>query len=204
MAYFPFYIDIKDKKILVVGGGKVALRKVEKLLQFEPEITVIAPFICDEIRKLGVSIIERKFIDNDLDNIFCAISATDDEVVNGHIFKLCSEKNILVNTVDDKDKCGFIFPALVNKNGITAGITSSGKSPIYAKYIRERLENLLDDDNADITETLFKYRKRIKSEIRNEADRKIVFERLLALCLSRDEIDNNLVSKLIEEANNEN
>lgn len=109
MAYFPFYIDIKDKKILVVGGGKVALRKVEKLLQFEPKITVVAPFICDEIRKLGVSIIERKFIDSDIDNIFCAISATDDEVVNGHIFKLCSEKNILVNTVDDKDKCGFIF-----------------------------------------------------------------------------------------------
>lgn len=204
MAYFPFYIDIKDKKILVVGGGKVALRKVEKLLPFESEITVIAPFICDEIKKLGFSIIERKFIDSDLDNIFCAISATDDEAVNGRIFKLCSEKNILVNTVDDKDKCGFIFPALVNKNGITAGITSSGKSPIYAKYIRERLENLLDDDNADITETLFKYRKRIKSEIRNEADRKIVFERLLALCLSRDEIDDNLVSKLIEEANNEN
>lgn len=204
MAYFPFYIDIKDRKILVVGGGKVALRKVEKLLPFESEITVIAPFICDEIKKLDVTIIERKFIDSDLDNIFCAISATDDEVVNGHIFKLCSEKNILVNTVDDKDKCGFIFPALVNKNGITAGITSSGKSPIYAKYIRERLENLLDDDNADITETLFKYRKRIKSEIRNEADRKIVFERLLALCLSRDEIDDNLVSKLIEEANNEN
>ena len=127
MAYFPFYIDIKDKKILVVGGGKVALRKVEKLLQFEPKITVVAPFICDEIRKLGVSIIERKFIDSDIDDIFCAISATDDEVVNGHIFKLCSEKNILVNTVDDKDKCGFIFPALVNKNGITAGITSSGK-----------------------------------------------------------------------------
>ena len=96
MAYFPFYIDIKDKKILVVGGGKVALRKVEKLLQFEPKITVVAPFICDEIRKLGVSIIERKFIDSDIDNIFCAISATDDEVVNGHIFKLCSEKNILV------------------------------------------------------------------------------------------------------------
>lgn len=204
MAYFPFYIDIKDKKILVVGGGKVALRKVEKLLQFEPKITVVAPFICDEIRKLGVSIIERKFIDSDIDNIFCAISATDDEGVNGYIFKLCSEKNILVNTVDDKDKCGFIFPALVNKNGITAGITSSGKSPVYAKYIRERLENLLDGDNADITETLFRYRKRIKSEIRNEADRKIVFERLLALCLSKDEINDNLVSKLIEEANNEN
>ncbi|MFR7820839.1 bifunctional precorrin-2 dehydrogenase/sirohydrochlorin ferrochelatase [Candidatus Pseudoruminococcus sp.] len=204
MAYFPFYIDIKDRKILVVGGGKVALRKVEKLLSFEPKITVIAPFICEEIRKLDVAVIERKFIDSDLDNIFCAISATDDEGVNGHIFKLCSEKNILVNTVDDKDKCGFIFPALVNKNGITAGITSSGKSPVYAKYIRERLEELLDGDNADITETLFKYRKHIKSEVRNEADRKIVFERLLALCLSRDEINDNLVSKLIEEANNEN
>lgn len=139
MAYFPFYIDIENKKILVVGGGTVALRKIEKLTPFSPDITVVAPKICDEIKALNVKIIDRRFCDSDLDGAFCVISATDDETLNGRIFQLCNEKNILVNTVDDKEKCGFIFPAIASKNGITAGITTSGKSPIYAKYLKELL-----------------------------------------------------------------
>ena len=67
MAYFPFYIDIENKKILVVGGGTVALRKIEKLTPFSPDITVVAPKICDEIKALNVKIIDRRFCDSDLD-----------------------------------------------------------------------------------------------------------------------------------------
>lgn len=104
MAYFPFYIDIENKNILVVGGGTVALRKIEKLLPFNPKITVVSPKINKEILKLDVKIIEHEFIDSDLENAFCVISATDNEQINAHIFELCKAKNILVNTVDDKEK----------------------------------------------------------------------------------------------------
>ena len=62
-----------------------------------------------------------------------------------HIFKLCRKKNILVNTVDDLDKCGFIFPAVVHKNDITVGISTSGKSPIFASYLRMKTENMIDE-----------------------------------------------------------
>ena len=86
MAYFPFYIDIENKKILVVGGGTVALRKIEKLTPFSPDITVVAPKICDEIKALNVKIIDRRFCDSDLDGAFCVVSATDDETRNGRIF----------------------------------------------------------------------------------------------------------------------
>ena len=112
MAYFPFYIDIENKNILVVGGGTVALRKIEKLSPFKPSITVVSPKICEEILKFNVKAIEREFDDNDLKGAFCVISATDNEKVNSHIFELCKKKNILVNTVKKKKKCGFIFPAL--------------------------------------------------------------------------------------------
>ena len=78
MAYFPFYIDIENKKILVVGGGTVALRKIEKLTPFSPDITVVAPKICDEIKALNVKIIDRRFCDSDLDGAFCVVSATDE------------------------------------------------------------------------------------------------------------------------------
>ena len=74
MAYFPFYIDIENKKILVVGGGTVALRKIEKLMPFSPDITVVAPKICDEIKALNVKIIDRRFCDSDLDGAFCVVS----------------------------------------------------------------------------------------------------------------------------------
>lgn len=103
MAYFPFYIDIENKNILVVGGGTVALRKIEKLSPFKPSITVVSPKICEEILKFNVKAVEREFDDNDLNGTFCVISATDNEQVNSHIFELCKEKNILVNTVDDKE-----------------------------------------------------------------------------------------------------
>ena len=81
MAYFPFYIDIEKKDILVVGGGAVALRKVEKLLPFNPVITVVSPEICNEIVKLGVKTVKRVFADSDLDGMFCVISATNNSQV---------------------------------------------------------------------------------------------------------------------------
>ena len=171
MAYFPFYIDIENKKILVVGGGTVALRKIEKLMPFSPNITVVAPKICDEIKALNVKIIDRRFCDSDLDGVFCVVSATDDETLNGRIFQLCNEKNILVNTVDDKEKCGFIFPAIASKNGITAGITTSGKSPIYAKYLKELFVGVLESMNENTTEVLWKYRPIIKEKVEKEDDR---------------------------------
>ena len=113
MAYFPFFIDIEGKSILIVGGGNVALRKAEKILTFGAEIKVIAPDFCDGLRELeNVILIQRKFKDNDIEDTFAVISATNDRTLNEHIYRLCNERKIIVNTVDDIDKCEFIFPSL--------------------------------------------------------------------------------------------
>lgn len=199
MAYFPFYIDIEKKDILVVGGGAVALRKVEKLLPFNPVITVVSPEICNEIVKLGVKTVKRVFADSDLDGVFCVISATNNSQVNEHIYRLCSEKNIPVNTVDDKEKCTFIFPALVKENGVTAGITTSGKSPVYAKYIKEQLIQLLENINADTVDVLWKYRATIKASINSEEERKEIFTRLLNMCVEGALVDDKAVEEIIKE-----
>ena len=199
MAYFPFYIDIEKKDILVVGGGAVALRKVEKLLPFNPVITVVSPEICNEIVKLGVKTVKRVFADSDLDGMFCVISATNNSQVNEHIYRLCSEKNIPVNTVDDKERCTFIFPALVKENGITAGITTSGKSPVYAKYVKEQLIHLLENINADTVDVLWKYRATIKASINNEEERKEIFTRLLNMCVEGALVDDKAVEEIIKE-----
>ena len=199
MAYFPFYIDIEKKHILVVGGGTVALRKVEKLLPFNPDITVVSPKICNEIVNLGVKTVKREFADSDLDGMLCVISATNHSRVNEHIYRLCSEKNIPVNTVDDKEKCTFIFPALVKENGVTAGITTSGKSPVYAKYIKEQVIQLLENINTNTVDVLWKYRATIKASINSEEERKEIFTRLLNMCVEGALVDDEAVERIIKE-----
>lgn len=201
MGYFPFYIDIENKNCVVVGGGIVALRKIEKLLPFNPVITVIAPEICDEIKKLTeIKIYRRNFIDDDIENAFMVISATDNKELNIHIFELCKAKNIFINTVDDKEKCGFLFPALVKKNNVTLGISTSGKSPLYARFLREMIEKSLDDNCDETIEILSKYRLLVKSNIKSEQSRKTAFERILKICLNdRKNVSEEQILRIIED-----
>lgn len=201
MGYFPFFINIKDKKCVIVGGGNVAARKIEKLLPFEPNITVIAPEISEIIKNIkGIEIVSRKFQDEDINDAFFVISASDNEQLNAHIFEICTNKNILVNTVDDRNKCGFIFPAVVHKSDITVGISTSGKSPIFASYLRMKTENMIDEKCLETIEILGKFREKIKREISSESARKKAFEKILKMCIeSEDSPDDIQIFNMIEE-----
>lgn len=199
MGYFPFFVDVENQNCLVVGGGVVALRKIEKLLPFNPNITVVSPKVHKEILSIkNINIIKRKFDFNDLKEKSFVITATDDKVLNKEIYNSCEENNIPVNTVDDKDNCSFIFPALARNNGVTVAISTSGKSPIYAKYLRKKIENLIQDSES-IVDNLSKYREKIKNEISLEENRKVAFEKLLEYSLSNESITDDLVDKIIKD-----
>ena len=199
MGYFPFFVDVENQNCLVVGGGVVALRKIEKLLPFNPNITVVSPKVHKEILSIkNINIIKRKFDFNDLKEKSFVITATDDKTLNKEIYNSCKENNIPVNTVDDKDNCSFIFPALAKNNGVTVAISTSGKSPLYAKYLRKKIENLIQDSES-IVDNLSKYREKIKNEISLEENRKLAFEKLLEYSLSNDSITDDLVDKIIKD-----
>lgn len=199
MGYFPFFVDVENKNCLVVGGGVVALRKIEKLLPFNPNITVVSPKVHKEILSIeNINIIKRKFDFNDLKEKSFVITATDDKTLNKEIYNSCKENNIPVNTVDDKDNCSFIFPALAKNNSVTVAISTSGKSPLYAKYLRKKIENLIQDSES-IVDNLSKYREKIKNEISLEENRKIAFEKLLEYSLSNESITDDLVDKIIKD-----
>lgn len=199
MGYFPFFVDVENQNCLVVGGGVVALRKIEKLLPFNPNITVVSPKVHKEILSIkNINIIKRKFDFNDLKEKSFVITATDDKVLNKEIYNSCEENNIPVNTVDDKDNCSFIFPALARNNGVTVAISTSGKSPLYAKYLRKKIENLIQDSES-IVDNLSKYREKIKNEISLEENRKLAFEKLLEYSLSNESITDDLVDKIIKD-----
>lgn len=144
MGYFPFFVDIEGKTGLIVGGGRVAAHKLHKLVSFRPALKVVAPEILPEILEVErqnslVKCFSREFEESDLDKVFFVIAASDDERLNERISLLCRGKNILVNVVDDKEKCSFIFPALINEGALTVGVSTAGASPEVAAGIKNEV-----------------------------------------------------------------
>ncbi len=165
MAYFPLFVDIKNRNILVVGGGKVALRKIEKLLPFNPKITVIAKKVKeDKIRQLAltgkINLYERQFSQEDLENQDVVIVAVDDLNLQREIYNLCIKSNIPVNSVDSIQYCSFIFPAYVKKGDIVIGISTSGKAPALSAALKDIIEDALPENIEQIKEVLEEIRKK--------------------------------------------
>ena len=202
MAFFPFFIDLAGKKILIVGGGRVALRKAEKLLPFGADIAAVSPVFCGGFPSLGtVSLYCREFRDSDIDGAFAVIAATDDRALNTHIYRICTERNILVNTVDTPEDCGFYFPALVQSGNVTCGISTGGESPIFARYLKEKAAGMRDEKTLAAGEILARYRPVIKLRFDTEEQRKSAAEKLLERCtdgskLPADEEINELLESL--------
>ena len=179
MGYFPFFEDIRDKRIAVIGGGKVACRKVRILAEHGAVITVTAPDVCDEIYELAaqcdrIKINMKPFSDDDLTDSYAVISAASDKTVNLHIYELCVKNNIPVNTVDDPEKCTFIFPALIHKENISVGISSSGTAPAFSAYLRRKIGKLIDDKMLFCAEMTAEIRPFVKEKFPTEEQRRNV------------------------------
>lgn len=182
MNYFPFFIDIEDKQVLIIGGGQVALRKVEKLLDFKPNLRVIAIDFCDELKNLAkewhIELIQKEVEYADIKGAFCVIAATDNSLVNSKVSEWCKNSNIPVNVVDDIKMCSFIFPALVKKDNLCIGISTNGRNPESAKYIKEIILSVIPENISHIIELLSRQREKIKKNISDTIQRKEAFFKL--------------------------
>ena len=148
--YFPLFVDISEKEILFVGGGKIAARRISALAPFTQRITIVAPEADGSILGLTeegeVSWIMREFEDEDLEDKNIVFAATDDAELNEHIALMCRQKGIPVNVSSDKDLCDFYFPGIVRQGDTVIGITASGKDHAKAKKVRERIQEILTEE----------------------------------------------------------
>ena len=148
--YFPLFVDISEKEILFVGGGKIAARRINALAPFTQRITIVAPEADGSILGLTeegeVSWIMREFEDEDLEEKDLVFAATDDAELNEQIALMCRQKGILVNVSSDKELCDFYFPGIVRQGDTVIGITASGKDHAKAKRIRERIQEILTEE----------------------------------------------------------
>ncbi len=193
MGYFPFFMELEGKCGVIVGGGNVAARKVERLLSFGPDLTVIAPDIEACVKTQGkllqegaaasLQFEERAFRLEDLEHADFVIAATDDTVLNGEIADCCKARRIPVNVVDDREKCTFFFPALIREGPLTIGISTDGKSPFAASWVRRELEGSLPEELGSVIDLLGQIRPAVMEQEVEENDRKELFGRLFSYCL---------------------
>ncbi len=187
MAYFPMFIEIENKNCLIVGGGTVALRKVQVLLDFGAKVHVVAPEILPEIcamEVMGVSLHPRAFCEEDLNGCALVVAATDDALLNHQVAEYAKNRHIPVNAVDQKEDCSFIFPSYVRQQNVVGAFSSGGNSPVLTQYLKNEMRKVLTPEIGNANEYLGSIRDRVKEQVDTEASRKRVYRKVLAQLLS--------------------
>ncbi|MBH0006571.1 siroheme synthase CysG [Psychrobacter sp. SWN149] len=181
MNTFPLFFKLEDRKVLIVGGGEVALRKADLLSRAGACITILAPDISHELQAL-LTDDKHQFIYENYNKTYMVgarviIAATDDETLNHQIHADATELNIPVNVVDTPHLCDFIFPAIIDRNPIVIGISSNGKAPVLARLLRARLETLIPQGYGKLAKLAGEFRSEVKAKIPTLTGRRQFWER---------------------------
>lgn len=187
MNYFPLFTEIEGKKVVIVGGGRVACHKVSVLKPFGPQLVVIAP----EINPLlaedpDLEIYHREFQTSDLDEASVVIGATDEPAVNQRISEEAISRKIPVNIVDNKALSTFIFPAIYHEGLMTAAFSTAGASPSASHYLKEQIEQIVPDYFPMILQYLALKRETVIDLVPEEKVRAHLFKALFDECMKRE------------------
>lgn len=148
--YYPVLLDLAGKRVLVVGGGNVARRKIEVLLDHGAQVEVIAhelnPALSELVEQGAVVYGGRDFSDSHLDQVFLVVAATDDPSLNRRVSAEAQERGLLVNAVDQPSDCNFILPSVLRRGDLVVAVSTSGRSPAFARKVREDLERYFGDE----------------------------------------------------------
>ena len=165
-AYYPAFIDVRDRRCVVIGGGNVGEEKVRKLLECGAKVVVISPEVSDGVRELvdndRLTWVRRRYQPGDLEGAFIAIAATDDGAVNREIARGAAEHNVLLNVVDVPHLCTFIAPSVASRGDVTIAVSTGGASPALARKFREELSSARLLEYADLAPLLSEVRADLK------------------------------------------
>ncbi|CNC65752.1 siroheme synthase CysG [Yersinia pseudotuberculosis] len=180
MDYLPLFADLKQRSVLIVGGGEVAARKIELLHRAGAQVRVVAQTLSSELEQQyqdgRIHWLAQDFLPEQLDNVFLVIAATNDTVLNATVFAAADQRCILANVVDDQPLCSFIFPSIVDRSPLVVAISSSGQAPVLARILREKLEALLPTRLSDMAAIAGRWRGRVKQHMTSMGERRRFWE----------------------------
>ena len=161
---FPVNLNLHGRPVLVVGGGRIAYRKVEQLLMADAEVTVLSPMFVDEFHSLPVTLVQREYASGDIDAFRLVITATGNMPVNQQIFDESEAKGIWINSADDPDRCAFTLPAALRRGDLMVTVSTGGASPALASWLRSHLELSIVPEFEEVVSRLAIERARIHAE----------------------------------------
>lgn len=179
MADFPLFIKMEGRKVIVIGGGSVALRKIRILIDYGADISVISEKIRDELKMLadaGTLVWQKENLTenhrSDLDEAFLVICASDDETVNAMAANYCQRRHILVDCAVPGEISDCVFPSVVRRGNVVIGISTSGGVPALARHMREKIEAVIPEWYGEFEKALRKKRKQLKQSGLSQAERR--------------------------------
>ena len=182
MQNYPIFIDLKNQPCLFVGGGPVALRKIRLMMSAGAKVTVVAPIICEDLRKEFGEHIEhhaRPFVDDDIDGFRLITAATSEPQINLRVSELAQAKNIPVNVVDEPELCSFITPSIVDRSPVLIAVSTGGGAPVLARILRSKLEAFIPSSYGRLAHAMKQHRDRLKQTLPEERDRRQFWETIV-------------------------
>lgn len=184
MDYLPIFIDLKQQPCLVIGGGDIALRKINLLLKAHANIHCIAMVACAGIHTLvksgAIKLTEQAFNTSQIKQTRLIICATNNSQLNAEIASIAKAKNILVNVVDNPKLCSFITPAIVNRDPIVIAIGSMGTSPVLSRLLRAKIESTIPTAYGKLATLAGEFRQKVKDKFSHHQKRREFWESLFS------------------------
>ena len=181
MDYLPLFVDVRTRKVVLIGGGVVAARKAELLIKAQALLVVISPSLCPQLQTQHqqghFEWLAQEYRSSLLDDAFLVIAATDDALLNETVFYDANERKIFVNVVDDQPLCSFIVPSIIDRSPVIVAISSGGTAPVLARLLREKLETMLPLSLGKMAEIAGRWRGKAKETLSNMRERKRFWEK---------------------------
>ncbi len=183
MDFFPIFLNLKNRRCLVVGGGEVAARKAAALLTAGARVTLVAPKVSAEVERMSergeIELRQRQYQEADVEGCTVVIAATDDTEVNRRISAACERRSVPVNVVDDPKLCSFIVPSMIDRSPVQIAVSTGGASPVLARTLRSRLETMIPSAYGRLGRLLEEYRDHAKRVLPSVDERRQFWEDVL-------------------------
>lgn len=183
MSYYPVLLDLEGKEVLVVGGGRVAERKICTLLEYGAKIFLISKEITNNLHQMveggKIVLLGSEFEEGFLNGVFLVIAATNDKDLNHRVGQSAQTRGLLVNAVDQPRDCNFIVPSIIRRGDLLIAVSTSGKSPAVAKRLRKELEKQFGSEYAKLLALMGRIRTAVLQLDLPQEENSRIFEALL-------------------------